>query len=306
MKPLFVFFAVLCLWGFPTAHSAVILKIKGKKALVDLEGVQAKEGDKFDALNLYGKALGVLEIKKIKKGKAIALLINGKMGVNWILEPATHQASSFSSDEEYESLETEGGGATSTADSFDSRSGAGRSVSGMGLLAGPHFNLIALSANKRVSGWSLQEMLFVDFPIINPLGFRVFLGHQTVSASGANCGLSRCELLVHHLGAGFLLRAVFLKHLNFQPWVGGGGFLFWPFVDKNKNLGLDKKSFAGLHGSVTAGVGIDIHFSGFYLLIQMDLSWINPVLISTQSLKEGSKEFKPFYGGIKAGIAFSF
>ena len=308
MKKLLTFVVFFILFSFSEAHSAVIIKIKGRKALVDLEGVQAEKGDKFDALNLYGKPLGVLEIKKVKKGKAIAVLLKGKMGMNWILEPSAQTTNSFNAEEEYDPV-----GGDNSLDSSDSSISSDISSrrspfssNGVGLMLGSTFNMITLSANKRVAGWGFQEALNVDFSLMGPLGVRLLLGHQTLVATGSNCGLSRCDLLIHYPGAGLLLRGVFLKHSMFQPWVGAGGFLFWPLVDKRADLGLDNKSFSSFHGSLTGAVGVDIHFGGFYLPVQLDVSWINPVLISLQTLKDGSKQFKPLYIGVKAGIAFSF
>ncbi len=306
-----IFSLVFCvLYPFSFAHSAIILKVKGRKALVDLEGVQSEKGDKFDALNLYGKPLGVLQIKKVKKGKAIAVLIKGKMGVNWILEPSAPDSSdrsSFGGNEEYDPAGKRNH--TSSAENFSTASSFQKSPyssNGFGIILGPQYNIITTAPNKSIVGWSFAEQLIVDFSLMGPLGARIMLGHQTLRASGSNCGLSTCSLGIHYIGAGFLLRGIFLRHSMFQPWLGAGGSLLWPFVDQKANLGLDKKSFSSFHGAVTGALGIDIHFGGMYIPIQIDASWINPVLISLQSLKEGARDFKPLYIGAKLGIAFSF
>ncbi len=262
---------------------------------MDLEGVQAEPGDKFDALNLYGKALGLLEIKKIKRGKAIAVLLKGKMGVNWLLE---HSAGA--SDEETASVAEP----LKSKKSYTSSGGA--FSSGMGLMAGLNFNSVATGENKSVKGNGMQGALFVDLSIVNPLALRLMLGYQQFIATGKDCGLNSCNLLVHYPGGGLMLKFVFLDHLMFQPWLGGGGFLFWPFADKTADLGFDKKSFSSFHGALSAGLGLDIHFSGFYIPIQLDVNWINLVVLSFQSLKKGAREFKPFYIGIRGGVAFSF
>ncbi len=309
MKNLLIWLTFFLLFSFSAAHSAVIVKIKGRKALVDLEGVPAAKGDKFDALNLYGKPLGVLEIKKVKKGKAIAVLLKGKMGMNWILEPSAQETGAFNTEDEdeYDPARRDSiSDSSSSVDSDISSKGSPFSSNGFGLMLGANFNTITISANKSVAGWGFQEALNIDFSLVGPLGLRLLLGHQTLIATGSNCGLPRCSLLIHYPGAGLILRGVFLRHLMFQPWVGAGGFMFWPLVDKQHDLGFDKKSFSSFHGSVTAAVGVDIRFGGFYLPVQLDASWINPITISIQSLKEGSKEFKPLYIGLKVGIAFSF
>ena len=301
----FKFFLIFFLFFSSPAYSAVILKIKGRKALIDLEGVQAEKGDKFDALNLYGKALGLLKIKQVKKGKAVALLLKGKMGVNWILEPSSQAASSsFISEEEYDPAGVRPKSASLKSSSVLKKSNI--VSNGMGLLAGMQFNSVAVTTDKSISGSGLQGSLFADFFIINPLAVRLILGYRQLIASGSDCGLSSCQLLIHYPGGGIFLRGVFLTHLIFQPWIGGGGFLFWPLVHKKANLGLDKKSFSGFHGALTAALGVDIHFNGFYIPLQVSVNWINPVVFSLQSLKPGSRQFKPFYIGINTGVAFSF
>ena len=308
MQRLFIFVFIFSSFFSSSAYSAVILKVKGRKALIDLEGVQAEKGDKFDALNLYGKALGLLEIKQVKKGKAVAVLLKGKMGINWILEPAAQSSNSFAEEEEYDPVGAKPKANYSAGDSAASLFKKSNLASnGVGLIGGINFNSVAVSADKSVSGIGLQGALFADFFIINPLAVRLMLGYQQLIAQGSDCGgLSTCNLLIHYPGAGIFLRGVFLTHLMFQPWLGGGGFLFWPLVHQTANLGLDKKSFSGFHGALTGALGVDIHFSGFYIPLQISVNWINPVVVSLQSLKPGSRQFKPFYIGINTGVALSF
>ena len=295
-------------------HSAIILKVKGRKALVDLEGVKAERGDKFDALNLYGKPLGVLEIKKVKRGKAIAVLLKGKMGVSWILEPAAESAGAvFNAEEEYDPSGKDKDTVSSDKDIYTRSSGSSGIFSkstatsgGMGILGGLHFNSLAVSDSKSISGMSFKGALFADYTIVGPLGMRLIAGYHSFIATGSKCGMPKCSLLIHYPGAGLLLRGVFLRHLIFQPWIGGGGFLLWPIVDKKYDLGLSKKSFESFHGIITAAGGIDIHFNGFYIPIQFDISWTNPLVVSLSAVKEGSPQFKPFYIGAKIGIGFAF
>ena len=291
MQKLFISIFIFSLFFSYSADSAVILKIKGRKALIDLEGVQVEKGDKFDALNLYGKALGLLEIKQVKRGKAVAVLLKGKMGINWILEPSAQSSHSFVTEEEYDPVGVKSNTSKASRGSTASFLKKSNLVSnGAGLLVGIHFNSVAVSADKSVSGNGLQGAFFADFFIINPLAVRLMMGYQQLVATGSNCGLSNCELLIHYPGAGVLLRGVFLTHLMFQPWLGGGGFLFWPLVDKKANLGVDEQSFSGFHGALTAALGVDIHFSGFYIPLQISANWINPVVLSLQSLKANSKQ----------------
>ena len=78
---------LILLFIFPLlSHSAVIAKIKGKRCFIYLEGSKAQVGDYFMALDLYGKARGLIRIEKIKNSKAIGTIVEGNAGNNWILE----------------------------------------------------------------------------------------------------------------------------------------------------------------------------------------------------------------------------
>ena len=308
----FIFFFCFLTGMSNSADSAVIIKIKGKKALVDLEGVNAEVGDRFEAINLYGKALGLLQIKKVKRGKALAVLLKGKMGVNWILEQiAQKRTTEFQAEEEYDPTDNE---EVSQSESFvkkskssfsPSDSSSDSADSGAGLIAGAHFNRLSTLNRNSLSGSDLKGGLFVDFPLIEPLAVRVIVSYHTLSLKGDNCGLPKCVLRIQYPGIGAMLRGVFLKHTQFHTWIGGGGFLFWPLKSNYGSGFLDKKSFSSFHGAVTAAGGVDIHFKGFYIPIQGSINLINPVVISPHALKSNKPEFKPLYFGIKAGIAFS-
>ena len=71
------------------SHSAIIVKIKGNRCFVHLEGSPATVGDHFTALDLFGKPKGVIRLDKIKNDKAIATVVDGRADINWILERTT-------------------------------------------------------------------------------------------------------------------------------------------------------------------------------------------------------------------------
>ncbi len=282
------------------SHSAVILKLKGKKALIDLEGAEAEVEDKFDAINLYGKVLGILRIQKVKGGRAIGILLKGRMGLNWILEP------SGSSETQQESSVTE--------EYISENASTTRSVTtnpyynGIGFLGGPHFNLLRLSESKSISGWGGKISGFLDFFFTNYLAVRLDLGYQILIANGTSCGqgITNCHLRIHYPSLDLSLRWVLLQNKTLNLWIGGGGAMMWPIADKKYDLGLDEKSFKSFHGSLKLSYGTDIRLRQIYIPIQMEFAIVNPILVSLYSLKQGSKEFKPIYITLKAGVGFPF
>ena len=82
IRLLFFILLVIPLFG----HSAIIMKVKGNRCFVHLEGSAASVGDHLEALDLFGKPRGIIRLNKVKNGKAIATIIDGTVGVNWLLE----------------------------------------------------------------------------------------------------------------------------------------------------------------------------------------------------------------------------
>lgn len=307
--------------SFSSAHSAIITKIKGYKALIDLEGVVTKEGDKFNVFNLYGKPLGEVQIKKIKKGKAIAVLLKGKMGVNWILEAiVTQKMYTVSRKTPYVQQYAERSSTPSPYSGVPNNRGSQKKHFNqninhnlnkdshntdilshrVGFLVGGFYNTISFSQYKILSGFSHLGVMFFDFAIKNYLFARVLVGYQSLVAKDDN-GSSNSAIHIHYPGAGVIMRWAFLKNKNIaNPWIGVGGFLFNP-IGTSYTGGLDKKSFDGYHGSVVGAFGLDIDLGGVYIPIQIDLNGMNLLLIS-----ESKGDFKPFSVGGKIGLSFVF
>ena len=80
-------FIFSCALVSPAVDGAVILKARGKKAVVWLEGEKVRRGSYFEILNLYGEPRGLLKIIRPGRKKAIGYLIAGKMRRKWLLEP---------------------------------------------------------------------------------------------------------------------------------------------------------------------------------------------------------------------------
>ncbi len=380
------------------ADSAVIVKVKDRKAFINLEGMKAHPGDRFEALNLYGRALGLLEIQKVKNNKAIAVLLKGQMNAQWILEPAQHALPGRSVASTHHRAKAkshpppaqkknkirayrrdDGGGRRyrdsqrgknpgryKTSASYKRKGGryhrqrSGRpesstgryshrrrgginkqgrrrralasvdssyedlvyedgsygvmpqnkeyiySFQGLGFMAGAHFNSIRISKKTKISGTSWKARLVWDSFFLEDFSLRVGAGYQTLVAGGEDCGsrIRTCRLRIDYPFLSALVRVVFLKSKNFNPWTGVGLSFFWPFPDKKYDLGLDKKSFDSIHGAAIAALGMDFHFKNFYIPVQVDVNWINPA--SPRAVSEKSRELKPFYISLTVGLSLPF
>lgn len=87
MNSLKVLFLVFTLCTIPLTEAAVVLKTKGRKVLIHLEGTKTKKGSYFQVLNLYGEPRGLVQVQRVGKKKAIGVLKLGKIRKNWALEP---------------------------------------------------------------------------------------------------------------------------------------------------------------------------------------------------------------------------
>lgn len=277
------------------AHSATVVKVKGSKALVDLENMEVDKGDKLIAIDLYGKKKGIVKVQKVKRDKAIVALVKGKIRNGWILESSSGKETG-----KYKSIR---GSRKKSTSIMRKRSRLGSKA--IGLLAGGNFNILDIMDQNRFSGLSWKGALFVDIStFIKWIGIRAIAGYNQFMASGQSASQG---LLIHYPGAQVLVKGVFWRHHRFHVWGGLGGALFYPFVDRQMNLNLDQRSFRGLHGTASLALGVDTQIGNLYMPIQVDVNWINPVMwLSLNRIRQGGKEFKPLYISLSIGVGFNF
>ena len=87
----YLFFIFLLLASY-FCHSAIVVKVRYNKCLIHLEGVDAQVGDYFQAVNLTGQAKGLVRLEKVKNGKSIAVIQEGIVEPNWILEKTNQRS----------------------------------------------------------------------------------------------------------------------------------------------------------------------------------------------------------------------
>ena len=277
------------------AQSATVVRVKGRKALVDLEDTEVDVGDKLVAINLYGKTKGIVRVHKIKRNKAIVVLTKGKIQAGWVLE--------LTSGKEFKKYRTPRKSKKVATSVMRKRKKLGSN--GVGLLGGGNFNILTVRDQNRLSGLSWKGALFVDISTFKKwIGIRAIAGYNQFLAEGEFQGQG---LLIHYPGAQVLIKGIFLRDSRFHAWAGLGGALFYPVVDDQMNLNLDERSFKGLHGTASLALGVDTQIGNLYLPVQVDVNWINPVMwLSLNTTRPGGKEFKPLYISFNIGVGFHF
>lgn len=73
--------SIIFLWVVLVSQSAfsmVVSKVKGNKVLINLQGAQVQAGQQLVVLGANNKPIGNLKVSNVSKGKALAILVNGK------------------------------------------------------------------------------------------------------------------------------------------------------------------------------------------------------------------------------------
>lgn len=216
----------------PIVHAAQIVKVKGKSALVDLQGDPAVVGDMFFALSADGKRRGILKITKVQGKRAIARIAKGKATTGMSLEYRAAKVSGSKSSGGYSS-----GGTTSTISTKRSYWGA---------IAGLTMNTVSVKVadpngaargTAAMSGMGYGLKGLFDYQLFPQIWFRGTAGLEGFNAAGGTiCGVignENCKITVNYISFDFVGRYVFGQK-TVRPWAGGGAELLFP-MSKESN-----------------------------------------------------------------------
>lgn len=227
------------------AYGGQVVDVKAQKVLLDIsDQPEVKEGQKLFLINIEGKKKAVVEIKKIKSGKAVADLIKG-------------QAEAGMTTAEVKSSKKE----KDIASSFKKLLSAQGSL---GVLTGINSNTVKVklspSENVNLSGPSFSLKAFFQQKVDGNISVRLGAGYESLVAEGrlasASClGSSNCHINVSYLGFDAMIQ-YYLGKGEWKPWVGGGlGFLI--AVDKSSNTLNESK--ISTNQSILFASGVDYH-----------------------------------------------
>lgn len=235
-RPVGVVLLISALCGMATsvALAAKVTKVRGKKALVTLEGDPAQPGDVFFALGPDGKKRGTIKITKVKGDQALANITAGKVQNGAKLQfksgkPSTKTARTSTKGQKSD--------AQSTSSELSTRSYWGL-MGGISMQSMAVKNIeINVGGDKddtSLSGMGFSFSAIFDYELFPQIWFRGQMGMQTLSvtSSDAFCGGapdydSDCKVGINYLGLDLWGRYLFSMG-NFRPWIGGGFSLLFP------------------------------------------------------------------------------
>ncbi len=222
-------FVCLCLFTFLSApaFAATVTKVKGKSALIDLQGEAASPGDSFYALGSGGKRTGLIKVAKVKGEKAIGKIVKGSVGAGMKLELAPSKNASG------------GGGGGSNKRATTETKSDGRSY--WGAMFGYGRDSMDVNVNDSVtgafkekaalsgSGFSAKGLF--DYEVFSQVWFRGTAGLEMFKVAGpAKCGNlngEACTADINYISMDFVARYVFTT-TSFRPWLGFGVGLLFP------------------------------------------------------------------------------
>lgn len=282
MKHILSFLLFVCL---TPAFGADITKVKGNKALINLDGTDASEGDIFFALDSNGKRKGLIKLEKVKGDKAIGNITKGKAMVGWTLTKRVPKGRKGGDEITPSSRRSSGG---PTGDMF---------LGGM-LGFGMDSTEVTLDTGDvaALSGTGLSFKGFFDYRLFPNIWFRGFTGIENFNGEGKNiCGTgatSKCDVKIMYISFDFWGRYLFSEK-DLRPWLGGGFTLLFP---------MSKSSSAIVESSITTtstyGIG-----GGVDWFISKD-SFIP--LSAEYQLFPSSNQAKASIIAVRAGFGMSF
>ncbi len=207
--------------AFSSAFAADITKVKGNKALINLDGLEAAEGDVFFAIDSNGKKKGIIKIDKVKGDKAIGAISKGKAQVGWTLTKRGPKAAG--DDSVTPSSKSTKGFSASNHDTF------------IGAMVGYGMDSAEVTLDSgdvaSLSGSGISAKGFFDYKLFPNIWFRGFGGIENFNGTGGNVctGGATCDVKIMYITFDFWGRYVF-SDKEFRPWLGGGFTLLFPMT----------------------------------------------------------------------------
>lgn len=302
VRYLTILFFGLSLFAFSqSSDAAKVVKVKGKKLIINLEGEPAIRGDLFFLLNKSGKKRAIIKIVKVKGEKALAIVGKGKARKGYSLKyrPRKGKKSKMAKKSKMKktnsSSRTDGDSGSPSGDMYWGVMG-GFAQDSMDVKLKNNDGTDRGSASLSGNGFSLKG--FFDYDLFNPIWFRSFFGIEQFSAEGGNnCGEEptfgeACNADIMYLSLDLWGRFVFLEG-SFRPWVGGGFAIMFPLSESS--TALNESSITNT-SVLAAGLGFDYYTSPtFFIPFQLEYG-----------LLPSSDTVEANIIAIRAGAGFSF
>ncbi|MBL7671253.1 MAG: hypothetical protein JNM39_12280 [Bdellovibrionaceae bacterium] len=277
MKTIFLpscLFSLLLLVISTFSSAQTVKTVKGKKALLELQGTPAQVGQAFYAVDASGKKKALLKVTQVKGDRALVDIVQGTT-------EAGHTVQAKGST----SARTTGPPANKDNSTTEDTAGSSPSSSGKSSKKGETWGLLGsfgmnkmdasltvatvkYTANMTGAGFGLLG--FYDFPLSKNFilrgttGLEQFIGNGTISAAVCN-GSAICSVNIMYLSFYGAAKYIFVNS-KIKIWAAGGlGYLFAASKSSNilKTDGLSTYV-------IVPSLGIDIPVGNGFIPITVD------------------------------------
>lgn len=181
-----------------TADATSVVQVKGTKALISLDGMQAQPGTELYAINAEQKRKGLLRVTQVKGDKAVADILQGiaQPGMMIIIKSSTPTNVAPAAPPAYSSDPAYG-----NYGSTDRYTRAKKYTKGWGAYGGMAMNSMAVTAkgplgqseNLSMKGNSYNLKGFFDYHMSSSFTLRGATGLETLALNGSVADTSLCS-----------------------------------------------------------------------------------------------------------------
>lgn len=285
--------------------AAEVVQVKGTKALLQVSGLNVQVGTQLYVLSSEGKKIGIVEVKQVKGGKAIAEILKGRAEVGGAVQGKGGAAAATATaakdtptDTETRETSEDDSGAPTKKKKFAVGALLGMAMNSFAMNIGPTTSTARDAGTMSGSGFNIKG--FGDYDFTKKLTIRAAAGIETFAAKGsiahtycdsgtsANCSVNFMYLGLEGSG-----------HYNYltgktKAWVGLG-YSYLLQISSSKNIpNLDTGT--GSNQMILISTGADIGLSkGRFIPIVVEYGWF-----------PGSADVKASSIFIRGGYGFPF
>lgn len=256
-----------------SSSAAVIQQIKGKRVLIQMEGLNTPVGSELFALNAEQKRRAIVRLTAIRAGRAIGEVIQGNVqaGMQLVVKSAGPNNNSSTA---FSPVATRQGRISDAPVSEDTAAAlARRYKKGFGILGGIAMSQASLNARASVAGTLTEQALAMkgtsynlkaiyDYHMSRGLTIRAAAGYETLALSASVpsnkqvlcTNSTTCTLSLNYLS----LEAAAQYNLTTGPtrvWVGAGYAFLLAMSKTNTITNLEATS---TNQALLASAGVDI------------------------------------------------
>ena len=235
-----------------TSKAAEVLRLQGTNQVVlQLSGNELQEGQQAYLIDVSGKKTALIQVQKIKSGKALADVVKGKAAVGLLTS---------------EPLSGWPAGSSATASSGKKKFGAFGSFHIQSMKVP-----VTTTTSVSMSGNNFGIQGYYDWGFMPKVNVRILAGYEPFVVSGdittASCtGSKKCSVDLQYFGLGGIAQYNLMEGKT-RLWLGGGYELLMAI---SKSTNITSLTLNSINQGILASVGADFKVGKWTIPTQFD------------------------------------